>query len=428
MWRPVTDADTDRRAWAVIEEIEECLQGDVTPYLPSEEGLADPMLSGGRIGLALFFAYLEAVRPGRGAAERAVEVLEESVEAMTEAPLEPSLYSGFCGVGWVTAHLSRELLGGDDDLSEIDDALGECLRNLRAIKPFELVRGLAGFGVYLLERLPDPQARELLVRVIDHLEVTARETPEGLTWWSIPQWISMRQPRFRHGCYNLGVAHGVPGVLGFLAAAHHAGVDDPRIPRLADGVVRWLLAHRLPPDGDCAFPAFLIPGDPPEPSRTAWCYGDPGVAGVLHLAGRSFGRPDWEAEALALAHLAARRGPDEGRVIDASLCHGTAGIAHMFLRLHHASGDPALRSAALDWIERTLTLRRPGEEMAGYRTWISDAVHGDSWRADPSFLMGAAGVGLALLAAVSDVEPAWDRVMLLSLAPGGDTTNGDPRP
>jgi hypothetical protein len=37
--------------------------------------------------------------------------------------------------------------------------------------------------------------------------------------------------------------------------------------------------------------------------------------------------------------------------------------------------------------------------------------------ADPGFLTGAAGIGLALLAATSPVEPAWDRVLLASVPP-----------
>ena len=36
---------------------------------------------------------------------------------------------------------------------------------------------------------------------------------------------------------------------------------------------------------------------------------------------------------------------------------------------------------------------------------------------EPGFLTGAAGIALALLAAVSDVEPAWDRVLLVSIPP-----------
>jgi hypothetical protein len=39
------------------------------------------------------------------------------------------------------------------------------------------------------------------------------------------------------------------------------------------------------------------------------------------------------------------------------------------------------------------------------------------WQDDPGFLTGAAGVGLALLAATTPVEPAWDRLLLTAIAP-----------
>ena len=43
--------------------------------------------------------------------------------------------------------------------------------------------------------------------------------------------------------------------------------------------------------------------------------------------------------------------------------------------------------------------------------------HGEtSWADDPGFLGGSAGIALALLAAATPVEPAWDRVLLLSAA------------
>jgi len=34
---------------------------------------------------------------------------------------------------------------------------------------------------------------------------------------------------------------------------------------------------------------------------------------------------------------------------------------------------------------------------------------------DPSLLTGAVGIGLALLAATTPVEPMWDRILLLDL-------------
>jgi class I lanthipeptide synthase len=41
-----------------------------------------------------------------------------------------------------------------------------------------------------------------------------------------------------------------------------------------------------------------------------------------------------------------------------------------------------------------------------------------AWRGTPGLLTGAAGVGLALLAAATPVEPSWDRMLLVALPPG----------
>jgi lantibiotic modifying enzyme len=213
-------------------------------------------------------------------------------------------------------------------------------------------------------------------------------------------------------------------VLGFLASAWSVGLTDPRIPRLAEDVVRWLLHHRLPDGGDSLFPALLIPGREIESTRTAWCYGDPGVAAVLLTAARAFGRPDWEEEALAAARLAARRPLKPVKAIDAGLCHGAAGLGHLFNRMYQISGDPELREAAVAWYQRTLAMRSPGEGIAGYRAWSATRPGESSWQNDPGFLLGVSGIGLALLAAVSEVDPGWDRVLQASLAVPTDGAEG----
>jgi hypothetical protein len=137
------------------------------------------------------------------------------------------------------------------------------------------------------------------------------------------------------------------------------------------------------------------------------------VAVALFKAGRAAGAPSWVGVGVALARAAARRrDPETTEVRDATLCHGAAGLAHLFNRLYQATGDPRLREAALHWAERTLEMRRPDEGVGGFRAWRAGSPEG---RSDPGFLTGAAGIGLALLAAATPVEPAWDRVLLASL-------------
>lgn len=414
MWQPILDPEYRQPCWDAIEQIERALLES-----PPDAASADvnPNLGSGISGRALFFAYFDAVRQDSAAGDHAIELLGQSIDALSQQTLSPSLYGGFCGVGWVIEHLTRELYAGDDDLTgALDTALSEHLEKSPAPLRSELISGLAGYGLYLLERLPHPDAGALLDRIFDHLEQTAEESPDGCTWFTPIDWIpAWERENLPDGCYNLGVAHGVPGVLGFLAAARSAGLSDPRIPRLAEGTVRWLLRHRLPAGGDSVFPALAIPGKELESTRTAWCYGDPGVAAVLLTAARAFDRPDWEEEALAAARLAARRAAESVKAVDAGLCHGTAGLGHLFNRMYQTTGDEELRDAARTWFRRALAMRTPGAGIAGYLAWSATQPGERSWQSDPGFLTGAAGIGLALLGAVSEVEPAWDRVLQASV-------------
>jgi hypothetical protein len=106
----------------------------------------------------------------------------------------------------------------------------------------------------------------------------------------------------------------------------------------------------------------------------------------------------------------------ESGVLDAGICHGAAGVAHIFNRLYQATGDEELGDAARRWYRQLLTMRRPGEGIAGFPA--RNHVDGrDVWIADDSVLMGASGVGLVRLAAVTELEPAWDRALLCGVPP-----------
>jgi hypothetical protein len=117
---------------------------------------------------------------------------------------------------------------------------------------------------------------------------------------------------------------------------------------------------------------------------------------------------------LAVARRAAQRPPEQSGVRDAGLCHGAAGIGHLFNRMYQAMGDPTLGEAARFWFGRTLDMRRPGRGVGGYQAFHPVSPGDDTWVDDRGFLSGSAGIALALLAAVSPVEPAWDRVLLIS--------------
>ena len=383
-------------------------------------------LAGGDAGEALFFAYLAQTFPGEGHEEVAFGRLERAIAALAEDSPGPSLCSGYAGVAWATAHLQR-LLGletsPDDPNQEIDEALEKILDPSAAPLPSELLYGLAGIGVYYLEREPSASARIGLERVVERLEATRVPTPEGCAWTEA-DWVGdgldgapNGEPRF-----NLGLSHGVPGAVGFLAQALARTISPERTQRLLEDAVAWLLAQATPEPSPVAFPYFVTPSfRPAADTRSAWCYGDAGVAAALLAAGHAAQRPDWQRAGLDVALRAARRPMTESGVLDAGLCHGAAGLALSFARLFQATGDERLRDAGARWFERTLALRRPGHGIAGFQSWspVEDGREEWEWSDDPRFLTGASGIGLALLAAATDVEPTWDAVLLLRPPPAG---------
>jgi hypothetical protein len=178
--------------------------------------------------------------------------------------------------------------------------------------------------------------------------------------------------------------------------------------------VEWLLAQQLAPDLPACFPSAIAPELQAGPSRTAWCYGDPGIARALHLAAVGANRPAWREEALAIMRKAARRPPEDSGVVDAGLCHGSAGLVVLFHRMYQATGADEMAEAGRYWVRRTLKFRRPGG-VAGYFSRTGTTESGEEQLiGEHGLVTGAAGIALALLSAAAPVEPAWDRALLVS--------------
>ena len=372
-------------------------------------------LASGTAGQALFYGYLALHTNEERWADLALDLLDKAGEAVASFPMTESLYSGFPGIAWVGDHLRGRLFEGDlEENREVDEALLSAFEHPGWPGEYDLINGLVGLGIYALEGLPRPTAAACLEQIVARLGERALDEPEGAAWFSPPETLPEHQRAEQpDGLYNLGLSHGMAGVVAVLGAASGAGIAGARA--LLDRAMAWLLARRLPAGHESCFGHFYVPGLEPRGSRLAWCYGDPGMAVALLVAGRGAGDPAWERIALEVARAAAGRSEEAARVQDAGLCHGAAGVAHLFHRMYCTSGDEALAEAARSWYERTLRYRIPGLGFGGFRSWSSAGVGEElAWRDDPGFLEGAAGVGLALLAAISPVDPGWDRVFLES--------------
>jgi lantibiotic biosynthesis protein len=446
-WHPLLHGELADAAWAAVHDIARALEEDPDGRHDSYEGRG-ASVAGGRAGIALFHAYLaEALAADPAAADRQAELagqrLDEAIEALASTPMSIGLYAGFPGIAWTAEHLGRRVEaqaqaepageedgepedGEDDDVNaEIDAALLEALQRSPWNDQYDLISGLVGVGVYAVERFPRPSGVRCLEAVIDRLEELAERQGDEVTWFTAPELLPPEsREQTPHGYYNLGVAHGVPGVIALLGDACRLGVQAERARPLLEGAVRWLLGQRLPessePGGFC-YATFAGQGIERRAARLAWCYGDPGIAATLLAAARSVGRLDWEREALDIAVRSASAAPERAGVRDAGLCHGALSLAHLFNRFHQAGGaadGELFAGAARGWYRRGLDLRQPDRPLGGFVAWGPGEDREMAWQDDPGFLTGAAGVGLALLAGLTGIEPEWDRLLQVDIPAG----------
>jgi lantibiotic biosynthesis protein len=404
-WRPICEDP------ALAEKVRSTVF-DIADVLAKDSYDGDPTLLGAG-GTAVFFTYLDSAFPGRGFDAPIDGLLETATREVSRGNLTQGLYAGFSGLAWSIEHICPTEDEADvDPNAGIDEALALLLRQSPWPGHFDLIEGLVGVGVYALERTPRPTSMACLRQILDRLAETATERGDGITWWTNPHFLGPDMERYPDGYHNLGVAHGIAGVIAFLARACAFAELEPAARPLLERAVAYLLGFRLPPGSGGNFSAFE---EERFPARAAWCYGDPGIATALLGAARATGRADWERVAVDIALDAARRPFADTRVVDASLCHGTAGLAHLFNRMYHATGEPRLGEAATDWVRHTIEMRGAPNEAAGFLFYGMDDDGGDDWAPKRRFPDGVVGVGLALLGCISDVAPDWDRVLLCSL-------------
>lgn len=331
------------------------------------------------------------------------------------------LFTGITGMQWLREHLSPatpEQLQDSDRAAEsevFDARLEDELHRSPWEMPFDLISGYAGIGLYALDMLSQDRRRSLLEKLVDCLEECAIVQKDGCAWFTPATFVPINQRELApHGYFNLGMAHGVPGVIVFLARTHRAGILPERTAELLERSVSWMLSQRIPSSPTGTFPGWIVEGSPPQPTQVAWCYGDLGVAAALFHAARSLDRSDWEGIALAHAENVALRFLDTGGVVDASLCHGAAGNAHIFNRLYRATHNERFADAARHWVDVLFSVPAHGERSAEFQFQVYDGAGSFRWEARSEFLVGNAGVALALLSMIRDIEPNWDRCLALS--------------
>jgi hypothetical protein len=373
-------------------------------------------------------SYLDGCFPGESWDVTAHGYLTPAARGAEQAGyLPPGIFAGLSGLAFAAWCLSRNgsryqrLLRAVEAVvlpqtGTLASALSQHQGGV-SVSQFDLISGLSGIGAYLLCRQESEEATATLRAVLSSL-VALTGPAQGVPPWYTPAHLMGDETIARlypNGNLNCGLAHGIPGPLALMALALRHGIEVEGLEDVIEHVAAWLDHHRVDDAWGVNWPT-VVPLAPEGmstssegPSRAAWCYGSPGVARALWLAGEALDRPRYRDLAIEAMEAVYRRPIRERRIDSPTFCHGVAGLLQVTLRFACDAGLPLFAEAARTLSAQLLALYDP-DSLLGYYSLEPGGQRVDQ----PGLLDGAPGVVLVLLAAAMDTEPIWDRLFLLA--------------
>ena len=391
---------------------------DISSSLDSfTEKDASPGLLGGYTGMALFYAYYYQLTEKKKHLNKVHQLLERAVHDLAATALPLSHCNGVAGMVWAIQHLIKAGFAGEDELedifAEVDVVLGKEMISALEQGAHDFLHQGLGIALYFLERNHHLVAEQWLTAVVDKLQATVIETPAGITWQDHLTGLADRPAS--EISFNLGLAHGVPAIISILGMIHSKGIATTQTAGMIRQGISWIQAcSNLPEEENTSLYPVLVDQQHKaltgRQSRLGWCYGDLGIATLMLNAGKWLQDDNYIENALQIFHHTLQhRTLQNSQVHDACLCHGSAGIAHIYRRAWLQTKEPFLLNGATGWLQHTLQMNTHKEGPAGFRFYGKDDFENSY-----GILEGVAGIGLSLTAAIDpDTDPAWDRCILL---------------
>jgi lantibiotic biosynthesis protein len=365
---PLFTEDEAARALAIAERV----RSAAAAALANEPG--PPESIGRRGGTALVTEAL--ARAGRAGVADVRAALES---ALVFAPDRLSLYGGAAGLLVAIEAIDPEQTSLRGPREKLRAALAAALRDappgrLDTVATYDLISGPSGFAIALAR-----SAREPVDAFAPFARAFAETVDNALA--AAPESV------------NLGVSHGIAGVLAALNLALPG--DRALARRYAELLLRC--SHEV--RGARRWDAVWRPDRRPS-ARLAWCYQTAGVAAVLADRARLDG--DAPLGALAAGAFAAVLDDDDAdpALWDFALCHGRGGVASLAWRF---AGEARLLRHA-ERLAREILAAFDERAPFGYRAAVPSA---ERYEDRAEFLDGALGVAQFLIDAATAQERRW---------------------
>lgn len=404
-WKEFLDEDLNYKADNKIKEIADCL---LKNNIAKKNILIDGIWSE-----IFFLFYYSKYKQSQKHYDIAINLLEDSIKKINNSIPYYSFSGGLAGIGFSLQLLEEGFIEPffSDSYHDLDDYLYPIMIKQINKGNYDFLHGAMGVGLYFLKRKKrNPEVTPYLTTLINGIEKDAIIiNNDQIAWQSI-----LDEETNRTGI-NLGLAHGISSIIIFLVKCISEDIEKETSIKLITKAINYMLVQEIKSKDSINnhFPSWVEPDKINQNERMAWCYGDLGVGLAIWLAGKTLNNKDWKEKAVEIfKNSTTRRDLHVYHIMDACFCHGTSGIAHFYNRIYHYTDYEPFKETALYWYDQTLKMAKYNDGVAGYKTWHIKKYGG--LKNEYGILGGVSGIGLALISAVSDIEPNWDECLLLS--------------
>jgi lantibiotic biosynthesis protein len=394
----------------------------------------DTSLSHGYPGAILLLANWDRREPDKGWDLHAHQHMMQVKSHLEQNGINNvSMFAGLSGVAFACQAASREGERYTQFLNVVNDVIAKEVnqfinsdkqraRNEKGTNPkvYDVITGLSGIGGYLLTNADNSLLNHTLELILKYLVDLTREIEVNGYWvpgWYVPrkyQFLEKDKALYSQGNFNCGLAHGIPGPLALLSLATLRNVKVKNQLEAIQLMSEWLSERMMEDEYGPLWPDRIrfedeIHNRRPDHyfTREAWCYGTPGVARSLYLAGKALN--DCALKELAMRSFQATisRPKELWKAESSSFCHGKSGVLQIFLRMAEDTGEAmffeSIESLALSIFDQYET-----DLPFGYQD-----IEGPNRLNKVGLLEGASGIGLVLMSLETMESIHWDTPFLI---------------
>lgn len=346
-----------------------------------------------------------------------------------------SLFGGIAGIAFSVLGSSIKGQRYTKLLQNLDNVLvkeskalieQETIRKEDSASPqfYDVIQGFSGVGRYFLERVDYVQSHQELI--VDILKLFTRfSEPFILNDKEIPSWYVSKDHQFLekdmrlypNGNFNLGLAHGIPGPLAFLSLCTLKGIEIPKQRETIAIICDWLIEKStLNNYGYTVWPHrpsledILNNNSESNNEREGWCYGNPGIARSLYLAGLALKNESYKEISLNCFKGICDKPFADLDLISPTFCHGKAGLLQILKRMKQDTQNNLFDSRIKE-LTNTLTSQYSFDSPLGFKDL---EINDNTNRLDKAGLLeGSSGTILSLLPLIKN-ETYWDKAFLIA--------------